>query len=48
MIGFIVLCAMGTAYSVVRWIRQRRKTATMAAQPKDYIPNTLGPLTEKK
>jgi len=48
MIGFIVLCGIGTAYSVVRWIRQRRKTATMAAQPKDYIPNTLGPLTEKK
>ena len=39
MIGFIVLCAIGTAYSVVRWIRQRRKTATMAAQPMDYIPN---------
>jgi membrane protein YqaA with SNARE-associated domain len=40
MIGFIVLCAMGTAYSVVRWIRQRRKTVTIGAQPKDPIPNT--------
>jgi len=41
MIGFIVLCAIGTAYSVVRWIRQRRKATTMAAQPKDDpIPNT--------
>ena len=41
MIGFIVLCAIATAYSVVRWIRQRRKTAMTAAQPKDDpIPNT--------
>ena len=40
MIGFIVLCAIATAYSVVRWIRQCRKTATKAAQPKDDpIPN---------
>ena len=40
MIGFIVLCAIATAYSVVRWIRQRRKTAMRAAQPKDDpIPN---------
>lgn len=35
MIGFIVLCAIATAYSVFRWIRQRRKTAMTAAQPKD-------------
>jgi hypothetical protein len=25
MIGFIVLCVIGTAYSVVGWIRRRRK-----------------------
>jgi hypothetical protein len=25
MIGFIVLCAIGTAYSVIGWIRRRRK-----------------------
>ena len=41
MMGFIVLCAIATAYSVACWIRQRRRTAMTAAQPTDDpIPNT--------